>query len=93
MKSVLIPAVGLFALASASYAQQPASPPPQGKPSQIFMQQMDTNKDGKVSKEEFLRPQEEMFKHIDKDGDGFITETEVDDFAKEMRERMQQQPK
>lgn len=79
--------LGLLALAPVSYAQQS----PQGAAGKMFMQQMDTDKDGKVSKDEFLKPQAEMFKVIDKDGDGFITEAEADAFAQEMRQRMQQQ--
>lgn len=80
-------ALGLFALTPTVHAQQP----PQGSASKMFMQQMDANKDGKVSKEEFLKPQEEMFKLIDKDGDGSVTEAEAAAFAQEMHQRMQQQ--
>ena len=67
-------------------AQTPAQP----SMSEMFMKQMDENKDGKVSKEEFLKPNEAQFKHMDKNGDGGIDKAEVDAFAEEMRQRMMQ---
>ena len=49
--------------------------------------QMDTNKDGKVSREEFKATfpnmREEAFVAIDKDGDGFISVDEWNGFMKE----------
>jgi len=49
--------------------------------------QMDTNKDGKVSREEFKAAfpnmREEAFVAIDKDGDGFISVDEWNGFMKE----------
>ncbi len=60
----------------------------------------DSNKDGKVSMEEFTAPGQEQFKGIDKNGDGSLTEDEtkgaieeeVQARAKQM-EQMQQQMK
>ena len=65
-------------------AQQPAQP----SMSDMFMKQMDENKDGKVSEEEFLKPNKAQFKHMDKNGDGGIDKAEVDAFAEEMKKRM-----
>ncbi|MBN1832992.1 MAG: HlyD family secretion protein [Deltaproteobacteria bacterium] len=48
----------------------PAGGQPFGNP----MEMLDTDKDGKVSKEEFPMP--DRFSGIDKDGDGYITESE-----------------
>lgn len=96
MKSVLLPALGLLALAGPSHAQQPPAQAPQGSPIKMFIIQLDINKDGKVSLEEFMMPQQEQFKFMDKDGDGYITEAEFEAFAQEMRQKMQQlqqQPK
>jgi Ca2+-binding EF-hand superfamily protein len=56
----------------------------------MFMQNLDTNKDGKVSKEEYLKPGEEQFRQIDKNGDGAITRDEADAYHKEMQQRMEQ---
>jgi Ca2+-binding EF-hand superfamily protein len=79
----------LIALSSPLLAQQA----PEGAPPSIsdaFMQQLDTDKDGKVTKAEFLKPQEAQFAHIDKNQDGSIDKTEIDAFAAEMHQHMQQ---
>lgn len=53
--------------------------------------QADTNKDGKISYEEFRiaheKRAEEMFKKMDANGDGFIDEAERKDFHEKMREK------
>lgn len=78
----------LIVLSSPLAAQQD----PQGAPpsvSDAFMHQLDADKDGKVTKAEFLKPQEAQFAHIDKNQDGSIDRAEIDAFAVEMREHMQ----
>lgn len=59
-------------------------------PAQMFIQQLDANKDGKVSLEEFLAPGTRQFGQIDKDGDGYITPDEAKAFQEEMQKRMEQ---
>jgi len=49
------------------------------------------DKDGKVTKTEFLKPYAGQFAHMDKNQDGSIDRTEIDAFSAQMRERMQQQ--
>jgi len=74
---------------------------PEGNPSQVFLQQFDANKDGKVSFDEFQKPQleqlqqgiQQQFKYMDKNKDGHIDAGEADAFAKEMQERMEQAQK
>jgi Ca2+-binding EF-hand superfamily protein len=85
MKKTLLTSIFLLIVASPLAAQQ------QGNASagQMFLQQFDTNKDGSVDLEEFLAPQKAQFKHIDKDGDGKITEAEADAFVKEMQAHLQ----
>lgn len=67
---------------------------PQEEPAVMFIKQLDTTGDGKVSLEEFMLPvttqAEAQFKSMDKNGDGFISEDEARAFQKEMEERMKQ---
>ena len=78
----------LIALSSPLLAERA----PQGAPpsmSDAFMQQLDADKDGKVSKAEFLAPHEAQFAHIDKNQDGSIDKAEIEAFAEAMRQHMQ----
>ena len=43
----------------------------------MMYQDMDTNRDGKISKKEWMAAQERQFNRLDKNGDGFITKDEV----------------
>ena len=86
MKSAL-PALLLAAALPVAAQPQGANQP---SPSQMFMQQMDENQDGKVTLEEFLKPHQEQFAYMDKNGDGAITADEADAFIQEMKQRMQQ---
>ncbi len=67
---------------------------PQGQgtpdPTEMFMKQADTNKDGKVSMDEFLMPMKQQFKYIDKNNDGSISREEAQAFNQQMQQRMQQ---
>jgi len=67
---------------------------PQEEPAAMFVQQLDTSGDGKISMEEFMMPvqtqAEGQFKSMDKNGDGFISEDEARAFQKEMEKRMEQ---
>jgi Ca2+-binding EF-hand superfamily protein len=56
----------------------------------IFFEQFDTNKDGLVSKEEFLKPTVEQFNHMDRDNNGSLDQAEVKAFNDEMKQRMQE---
>ncbi len=71
----------------------PAQQSPQDTPpsmSDIFMQQLDTDKDGKVTKAEFLKPQEAQFAHIDTNQDGSIDKGEAEAFATKRQRQIQQ---
>lgn len=48
------------------------------------MTSVDTNKDGKISKEEFTKHHEAMFEKNDANKDGFLDETERRDMMKNM---------
>ena len=70
-----------------------AQPPAGGQPpsrSQAFMENLDSNKDGKVDKGEFLKPFEAQFEMMDQNKDGAIEKGEFEAIEKQMRERMQQ---
>ena len=89
MKKILI-AIALFS--APVLAQQP---PMQQMPQmpdleKIFFEQFDTNKDGLVSKEEFLKPTVEQFNHMDRDKNGSLDQAEVKAFNDEMKQRMQE---
>jgi Ca2+-binding EF-hand superfamily protein len=64
-------------------------------PSQVFLKTFDANNDGKVSRDEYVKPQvqqiEKQFGYMDKNGDGSVDGGEAAAFAEEMRNRMQQQ--
>jgi Skp family chaperone for outer membrane proteins len=94
MKS-MIPAL-LLAMAL-PVAAQPQGQMAQQSPTQMFMEQKDANKDGKVTLDEFQKPtaeqlkgMEEQFKYMDKNGDGGVTTDELEAFHQEMQQRMQQ---
>ncbi len=57
-----------------------------GKMHQEHFQKMDTNGDGKISKEEWQAFHESKFSELDKDGDGFVTKEEMKEFRKEKKE-------
>lgn len=89
MKKTLI-ALTLFS--TPVLAQQP---PMQQMPQmpdleKVFFEQFDTNKDGVVSKEEFLQPTVEQFNHMDRDKNGALDSAEVRAFNDEMKQRMQE---
>jgi Ca2+-binding EF-hand superfamily protein len=86
----------LIALVFASPLALAQQPPQQGQMpampdlEQMFFQQFDTNQDGVVSKQEFLKPTEAQFDHMDKDGNGNLDRNEVKAFNEEMERRMQE---
>ena len=61
---------------------------------QVFLKTFDANGDGRVSKEEYMKPQvqqiEKQFDYLDKNKDGIVDTAEADAFAKEMQKRMEQ---
>lgn len=68
----------------------------QQKPNQteMFLKTFDANGDGRVSKDEYMKPQvqqiEKQFNYMDKNKDGVVDEAEAQAFAKEMQQRMEQ---
>jgi len=62
-------------------------------PSQVFLKTFDANNDGKVSRDEYVKPHvqriESQFGHMDKNGDGQVDGGEAAAFAEEMRKQME----
>ncbi len=56
----------------------------------MFFEQFDTDKDGRVSKAEFLKPTEAQFDHMDRNKDGMLDQDEVKAFNAEMNQRMEE---
>ena len=48
-----------------------------------YLQKMDTDKDGKVSKDEWMQSYAEKFQKIDSNGDGYLSEEEMNAHQKE----------
>ena len=71
--------------------------PPEGSTpvsmSDAFMQQLDSNKDGAVSKAEFLAPQEKQFADMDSNKDGVVDRAEIEAIERSVREQMQKMHK
>ncbi len=88
----MIPALAL-ALAAPLFAESEQ----QTNPGQLFLQSFDGNKDGVVSKDEYVKPQvqqiEKQFDYLDKNKDGKVDAGEADAFAAEMRQRAEQMEK
>jgi hypothetical protein len=102
MKKYLLPALAISVLlplgVQAQPPQGPGAGPGAGDPGNAFLDQLDGNKDGAVSKDEFMNPQvqaftqqlEQQFKYMDKNSDGKVDAAEAATFIKEMQQRMEQ---
>ncbi|QFY88755.2 EF-hand domain-containing protein [Magnetovirga frankeli] len=55
-----------------------------------MLMKLDADGNGSVSLEEFLKPYEMQFKHLDQNGDGGISQAEAEQFVKQMQQHMQQ---
>ncbi len=79
----------LALLPALAWAQPPGAGSPQARIDN-FMNRLDTNKDGKVEKAEFLKPFEMQFDMMDGNHDGALTRDEINKFQEMMRQRMEQ---
>lgn len=75
IRPLILAALSTLALTAAAHAQ-PAGPRQQGPGPEAMRDLLDTNKDGVVDEAEFKAARAEMFKRMDKDGDGKIAKAD-----------------
>ncbi|GAB4423042.1 MAG: hypothetical protein OHK0011_02660 [Turneriella sp.] len=90
MKTISVFLLGAALAGFAVQAQNPPGKPgrkrPGGMPGRM-LEMMDTNKDGKISKEEWQAHHEQRFTEMDADKDGSITAAEVQEHHGKMLEK------
>ncbi|WCK02323.1 EF-hand domain-containing protein [Agrobacterium tumefaciens] len=91
-RKIALSALGAALLLGSAATASFAAPPPHGKghgdrmpfrPELMYVHLLkvaDTNKDGKITKEEFAARQDALFAEIDKDKDGSITPKEIREY-------------
>jgi hypothetical protein len=79
MKNTIILTAGFVMLFAIFVAITNARPPRPGGPGPFGgpFELMDTDEDGKISEEEWNAYNAEMFKELDKNGNGYLTEEEL----------------
>ncbi len=87
MKKITV--LGALLLPLAAVAQPPAGGPPPSL-ADSFMNSLDANKDGKVDKNEFLKPYEKQFQMMDANHDGAVDRSEIEAVERQMKARMEQ---
>ncbi|MCW5773695.1 MAG: EF-hand domain-containing protein [Rhodospirillaceae bacterium] len=78
-------AFGMGAVALAQTGPTTKGPNPAERFRAQFLERLDTDKDGKVTKAEFLASYTARFKAADKDGDGFLTKEEFAAYGDQRR--------
>jgi Ca2+-binding EF-hand superfamily protein len=78
--------IALALFGGAAYAQPGQMPDLDA----MFFQQFDADKNGMVTKNEFIKPTEAQFDHMDGDGNGMLDAKEVQAFNAEMKKRLQE---
>lgn len=76
-KLIALSVVGLFALPALA-EEGPGGPKGMHKGAGHFIEKVDSDKDGKVSRAEFQAKGDAMFKEADSNNDGFITKDEAE---------------
>ncbi|MAS86466.1 MAG: calcium-binding protein [Micavibrio sp.] len=83
MKSILLPALSAFVITAAI----PAVAMADMHKGNHYMEKVDTNKDGKISKAESQAAHDARFEKMDTDGDGFVTKEEGEAAKAKMKEK------
>lgn len=85
MKKLIIALLVLPLCTTVAFAQQgPKGPPP--SPEKLI-EQMDSNKDGKLSATEVKGPLKDNFEKFDANKDGFLTKEELENAPREKQKR------
>jgi Ca2+-binding EF-hand superfamily protein len=90
MKILVIAVAFATGSAIAQQATGPMAPGQMPDLEKMFFQQFDSDGDGMVSKQEFLKPTEAQFDHMDQNKDGLLDSAEVKAFNEAMTQRMQE---
>ncbi|WP_456372473.1 hypothetical protein [Thiolapillus sp.] len=90
MKKTILAGLSLLLPFLATAQAQPGAQP--RSMADAFMM-LDSDKDGKVSKTEFLAPYEKRFAQMDSNHDGAVDRGEIEALEKAMRARMEQMRK
>ncbi|MCB1736431.1 MAG: EF-hand domain-containing protein [Gammaproteobacteria bacterium] len=79
--------IAILLLSTTALAQ-----PSQGMPDigAMFLRQFDADNDGKVTRDEFIKPSEAQFERMDSNHDGAVDASELEALKVEMMQRMQQ---
>lgn len=76
-----------FSLLALVLAANPVSAQDRPAGAMPMFEKNDTNKDGVISKEEYMKSQEEHFAKLDKNGDGSISKDEMNAVKKKWAEK------
>lgn len=96
MKKFLLLTSAFLALQSLPVLAEEGATAPggdKGKPPHDFFMEQDTNKDGFISKSEFLKMGEKKFAEIDTNKDGKISQEEQKAHREKMRDKMREHRK
>ncbi|MGB4058187.1 MAG: hypothetical protein WBK77_08910 [Alphaproteobacteria bacterium] len=88
MKNTLMLTAAIFVMSAPfAFAEEGAGGPHKGMG---MMEKLDADKDNEISKEEFMKFQEERFAEIDKDANGKISKPELEAKQSEWKEKMKE---